>query len=51
MTFYRNTRIEYWQSGEQSALRVAFQESRKRHTCRVVIENCRKAGFDTISWP
>ncbi|WP_271518489.1 hypothetical protein [Bradyrhizobium sp. CCBAU 53380] len=32
MTFYDNTRIEYWQSQEQSALRLAFQESRKRHT-------------------
>jgi hypothetical protein len=32
MTFYDNTRIEYWQSREQSALRRAFQESRKRHT-------------------
>ena len=32
MTFYCNTKIEYWQSREQSALRLAFQESRKRHT-------------------
>lgn len=32
MTFYGNTRIDYWQSVEQSALRLAFQESRKRHT-------------------
>lgn len=32
MTFYRNARIEYWQSVEQSALRLAFQKSRKRHT-------------------
>jgi hypothetical protein len=32
MTFYRNTRIEYWQSRQHSALRRAFQESRKRHT-------------------
>ncbi len=32
MTFYSNTKIEYWQSREQSALRLAFQESRKRHT-------------------
>lgn len=32
MTFYDNTRIEYWQSRERSALRVAFEESRKRHT-------------------
>lgn len=32
MAFYNNTRIEYWQSVEQSALRRAFQESRKRHT-------------------
>src|SRR6266508_4571948 len=32
MTFYRNTRIEYWQSAEQSALRRAFQLSGKRHT-------------------
>lgn len=32
MTFYRNTRIEYWQSREHSALGRAFQESRKRHT-------------------
>jgi hypothetical protein len=32
MTFYRNTRIDYWQSVEQSALRQAFKESRRRHT-------------------
>src|SRR3954471_15745742 len=32
MTFYRNTRIDYWQSVEQSALRRAFKESRRRHT-------------------
>jgi hypothetical protein len=32
MTFYSNTRIECWQSGEQSALRRAFQESRKRRS-------------------
>jgi hypothetical protein len=32
MTFYRNTRIEYWQSREHSALGRAFQESCKRHT-------------------
>jgi hypothetical protein len=32
MTFYGNTRIDYWQSKEQSALRLAFRESRKRHT-------------------
>ncbi|MBR0731568.1 hypothetical protein JQ595_22735 [Bradyrhizobium japonicum] len=32
MTFYQNTGIEYWQSLERSALRVAFQESRKRRT-------------------
>jgi hypothetical protein len=32
MTFYGNTKIEDWQSGERSALRLAFQESRKRHT-------------------
>ncbi|MBR0875361.1 hypothetical protein JQ633_33750 [Bradyrhizobium tropiciagri] len=32
MTFYDNTRIEYWQSREQLALRRAFQESRKSHT-------------------
>jgi hypothetical protein len=32
MTFYRNTRIEYWQSRSQSALRLAFEESRKRHS-------------------
>jgi hypothetical protein len=32
MTFYANTRIEYWQAKERSALRLAFQESRKRHT-------------------
>jgi hypothetical protein len=30
MTFYRNTRIEYWQSRQHSALRLAFRESRKR---------------------
>lgn len=32
MEFYRNTRIEYWQSREHSALQRAFQESRKRHS-------------------
>src|SRR4051812_26913656 len=32
MTFYRNTRIEYWQSRQQSSLRLAFEESRRRHT-------------------
>jgi hypothetical protein len=32
MTFYRNTRIEYWQSRQHSALRRAFEESRRRHT-------------------
>ncbi|MGY4368439.1 hypothetical protein ACVW1A_004504 [Bradyrhizobium sp. LB1.3] len=32
MTFYRKTRIEYWQSREHSALRRAFDESKKRHT-------------------
>jgi hypothetical protein len=32
MTFYRNTRIDYWQSVEQSALRLALQKSHKRHT-------------------
>jgi hypothetical protein len=32
MTFYCNTKIEYWQSREQSALRLAFQESPRRHT-------------------
>jgi hypothetical protein len=32
VTFYSRTKIEYWQSREQSALRLAFQESRKRHT-------------------
>jgi hypothetical protein len=32
MTFYANTMIEYWQSREQSALRVAFLESRKHKT-------------------
>jgi hypothetical protein len=32
VTFYSKTRIEYWQSREQSALRLAFQESRKRHS-------------------
>ena len=32
MTFYNKTRIEYWQSKEKSALRLAFQESRKRHS-------------------
>lgn len=32
MTFYRNTRIEYWQSRQHSALQRAFQESRKRHS-------------------
>lgn len=31
MSFYARTRIEYWQAKEQSALRLAFQESRKRH--------------------
>src|SRR3954465_14671196 len=32
MTFYRKTRIEYWRSREHSALRRAFDESKKRHT-------------------
>lgn len=32
MTFYDNTRIEYWQSRERAALRIAFEESRRRHT-------------------
>jgi hypothetical protein len=32
MTFYQNTKIETWQSKERCALRLAFQESRKRHT-------------------
>jgi hypothetical protein len=32
VTFYSNTKIEDWQSREKSALRVAFQESRRRHT-------------------
>jgi hypothetical protein len=32
MNFYRNTKIEYWQSKEQLALRLAFQQSRKRHS-------------------
>jgi hypothetical protein len=32
MTFYDTTKIESWQSRERSALRLAFQESRKRHT-------------------
>lgn len=32
MTFYRNTRIEHWQSLGHFALRRAFEESRKRHT-------------------
>lgn len=32
MEFYSNTKIEGWQSRERSALRLAFQESRKRHT-------------------
>jgi hypothetical protein len=32
MTFYRNTGIEYWQSRQHSALRRAFEESRKRRT-------------------
>lgn len=32
MTFYRNTRIEYWQSRQHSSLRRAFEESRKRYT-------------------
>ena len=32
MNFYSNTKIEDWQSREKSALRVAFQESRRRHT-------------------
>jgi len=34
MTFYANTKIEQWQFREQSALRLAFQESRKRHSIR-----------------
>jgi hypothetical protein len=32
MTFYRKTQIEYWQGGSQAALRLAFEESRKRHS-------------------
>jgi hypothetical protein len=32
MTFYQNTRIELWQSLQHSALRRAFEESRRRHT-------------------
>jgi hypothetical protein len=32
MTFYGNTRIEYWQGRSQAALRLAFEESRKRHS-------------------
>lgn len=32
MTFYAKTGIDRWQSLEQSALRLAFQESRKRHS-------------------
>jgi hypothetical protein len=32
MTFYTNTKIEYWQSRERTALRRAFEESRRRHT-------------------
>src|ERR1700722_3647431 len=32
MSFYRNTKIADWQSKEKSALRLAFQESRKRHS-------------------
>src|SRR4051794_12199353 len=32
MSFYSRTKIEYWHSREQSALRLAFQVSRKRHT-------------------
>jgi len=32
MNFYSKTRIDYWQSLEQSALRRAFKESCRRHT-------------------
>jgi hypothetical protein len=32
VTFYTNTKIEYWQSRERTALRRAFEESRRRHT-------------------
>jgi hypothetical protein len=32
VTFYDNTRIDYWQRMERRAMRCAFQESRKRHT-------------------
>jgi hypothetical protein len=32
MTFYGNTRIEYWQARDRSLLRLAFEESRRRHT-------------------
>jgi hypothetical protein len=32
MTFYRNMRIEYWQGRAQAALRLAFEESRKRQS-------------------
>src|SRR3954462_9801622 len=31
VTFYTNTKIEYWQSRERTALRQAFEESRRRH--------------------
>jgi hypothetical protein len=32
MTFYRKTRIEDWQGRAQTALRLAFEESRQRHS-------------------
>jgi hypothetical protein len=32
MTFYTNTGIEDWQGRSQAALRLAFKESRKRHS-------------------
>ena len=32
MTFYVSTKIEHWQFRERTALRQAFEESRRRHT-------------------
>jgi hypothetical protein len=43
MTFYSNTRIDYWQRKEQSAMRLALQESRKRDTVSP-LDRARLAG-------
>jgi hypothetical protein len=45
MTFYSNTRIDYWQRQEQSAMRLALQESRKRHTAKPPDRARLRGGF------